>query len=574
MKKFNALFAFVFILSMVLGACAPAAPATVVEAPVAEAPAATVAPTQAPEPTAVPAPDFAALLAPVMADLAGHGYGQVASAKLNEELAEGPIFLLDIREKEEIEKDGFIEGAVNIPVRDVLKNLDKLPAQDQKIVVYCASGHRGGILLPTLKLLGYTNVRNLQAGLGAWKKAELPTVTEGMAEAKAGTAPTVDAALLAALDGYISNLPQGFSNAKPDQLNEMLGASPAPFVLDVRKEEEIKKNGYVEGSLNVPFEVLWENLDKLPADKTAPLVVMCQSGVRSALVLSALNLSGYSQVTNLAGGFNAWKTAQMPFAGGADWNAVWTDFLANLPEDYLNVKAENLNAELAEKAPFLLDVREKKEIEENGYLQGAVNVPMREVFANLDKLPAQDQPIVVYCAGGYRSPMVVAGLKALGYANVRNLAGGFGGWAKAELPVVKDPMPEAAAGTAPQVNTALLESLNAVFAAIPDGYNAVKPADLNVELGDKAPFLLDLRTEKEFTADGIIEGAVNVPVQNLMAALDKLPADKAAPIVLICKSGHRGSLAMPMLLTLGYTNVRNLSGGMTAWAAAELPVAK
>jgi rhodanese-related sulfurtransferase len=192
MKKFNVLFALVLILSMVLSACAPAAPAPVAEAPVAEAPAATEAPTAAPEPTAVPAPDFNVLLAPVMEDLAKNGYGQVASAKLNEELAEGPVFLLDIREKEEIEKDGFIEGAVNIPVRDVLKNLDKLPALDQKIVVYCASGHRGGILLPTLKLLGYTNVRNLQGGLGAWKKAELPTATGAMAEAKAGTAPAVD----------------------------------------------------------------------------------------------------------------------------------------------------------------------------------------------------------------------------------------------------------------------------------------------------------------------------------------------------------------------------------------------
>ncbi len=79
-----------------------------------------------------------------------------------------------MREAAEIEKDGFIAGAVNIPVREVLKNLDKLPALDQPIVIYCGSGHRGGMVMAALQLLGYTDVKNLGGGLGAWKKAELP----------------------------------------------------------------------------------------------------------------------------------------------------------------------------------------------------------------------------------------------------------------------------------------------------------------------------------------------------------------------------------------------------------------
>ena len=48
-------------------------------------------------------------------------------------------------------KDGYIAGAVNIPVRDVLNNLDKLPAKDQPIVIYCASGHRGGMIMAPCK---------------------------------------------------------------------------------------------------------------------------------------------------------------------------------------------------------------------------------------------------------------------------------------------------------------------------------------------------------------------------------------------------------------------------------------
>ena len=51
----------------------------------------------------------------------------VSAAKLNEELADKAPFLLDVRDAAEIEKDGFIAGAVHVTIKDLLKNLDKLP---------------------------------------------------------------------------------------------------------------------------------------------------------------------------------------------------------------------------------------------------------------------------------------------------------------------------------------------------------------------------------------------------------------------------------------------------------------
>ena len=102
-------------------------------------------------------------------------------------------YVLDVREASEIEKDGYIMGSVNIPTRDVLKNLDKLPALDQAIVVTCASGHRGAMVMAALHFLGYQDVRNLAGGTGAWKKASLALVTGSQPEgAAAGTAPKVD----------------------------------------------------------------------------------------------------------------------------------------------------------------------------------------------------------------------------------------------------------------------------------------------------------------------------------------------------------------------------------------------
>jgi len=120
-----------------------------------------------------------------------------------------------------------------------------------------------------------------------------------------------------------------------------------------------------------------------------------------------------------------------------------------------------------------------------------------------------------------------------------------------------------------------LTGLDAYLSALPEGFFTVKPADLNTELGsDKKPVIVDVRTPAEVTADGYIEGSLLIPVNELAARIAELPADKATPIVVTCKSGHRGSMALVYLQSLGYTNVRNLGGGMSAWIAAELPVVK
>lgn len=54
--------------------------------------------------------------------------------------------------------------------------------------------------------------------------------------------------------------------------------------------------------------------------------------------------------------------------------------------------------------------------------------------------------------------------------------------------------------------------------------------------------------------------------------MTRLPAEKDAPIVLVCQFGHRGGIMLLALRMMGYTNVRNLGGGINAWTAAELPL--
>jgi rhodanese-related sulfurtransferase len=586
-RKIYMLFALLLALSMLLGACAPAAPAVEKPAEVvvaSEAPAKTEAPvitkapvaTEAPEPTEAP-PDFEALFTAFIASIADKNFAVVAAPKLNEEMADKAPFLLDVREPGEIEKDGFIKGAVNIPVRELLKNLDKLPGLDDPIVVYCASGHRGGISMAALKLLGYTNVRNLGGGLGAWKKANLAVETGKPEAATAISKPIVEnQPLYTALDEFLSGMPDSFYSIKADKLNEQLAGSPAPTLVDVRAQSELDKDGYIEGSIHIPFDKFMTSLDKLPADKAAPIVIYCASGHRGGMAMMALRELGYTNVSNLGGGLGAWKTAKLPVVGGLDWTTVWTEYLKALPEGFSTIKAADLNTQLADKPPFLLDVREASEIEKDGFIAGAVNIPVRDLLKNLDKLPADKAaPIVIYCASGHRGGMAMAALQNLGYTNVKNLGGGLGAWKKAELPVESGAPAAPTAGTAPEVDAARLKDLDAFLSALPEGFGTVKPADLNTELAsDKKPVLIDVRSPKEVADAGYIEGSVNIPINELLNDVTKLPADKAAPIVIYCASGHRGGIGMMALRMLGYSNVRNLGGGLGAWTTAELPVVK
>jgi rhodanese-related sulfurtransferase len=350
------------------------------------------------------------------------------------------------------------------------------------------------------------------------------------------------------------------------------------MLLDVRTADEYAKTGYIEGAVNIPLDKVFSSLDKLPA-KDKEVVVYCVSGHRGSIVAMGLRLLGWTKVTNLGGGLNAWKSGQFAVAGWVDWNAVWGDFLKNLPKDFYSIAAADLNAALADatKAPFMLDVREASEIEKDGFIKGSVNIPVRNVLKNLDKLPALDKPVVVLCASGHRGAMVMAALRFLGYKDVKNLGGGYNAWKKANLAVVTGAKPDAAkAGTAPKVDKTRLEQLDAFFTALPDGFYSVTPANLNTELADaaKKPVIVDVRTADEIKTDGMIKDTLAIPVVDLWASLDKLPKDKAAAIVVTCKSGHRGALALMALRMNGYTNVRNLGGGISAWIAAQLPVVK
>lgn len=81
--------------------------------------------------------------------------------------------------------------------------------------------------------------------------------------------------------------------------------------------------------------------------------------------------------------------------------------------------------------------------------------------------------------------------------------------------------------------------------------------------------LVDVRTPQEY-ALGAIQGAINIPMDDLRDHLSELSKDKT--IVVYCAVGLRGYLAQRILLGRGFTDVKNLSGGYKLYASATQPV--
>lgn len=97
-------------------------------------------------------------------------------AELYSQLEAGQtIFILDVREHQELKSTGYIKGAVNIPVGQVANRIEELPADlDAPIVAVCESGARSGHAALYLRAYGYNNVKNLEYGMRGWTTAGYP----------------------------------------------------------------------------------------------------------------------------------------------------------------------------------------------------------------------------------------------------------------------------------------------------------------------------------------------------------------------------------------------------------------
>ena len=93
--------------------------------------------------------------------------------------------------------------------------------------------------------------------------------------------------------------------------HELLGADERPLLVDIREQDEWVE-GRIPGAVHVPRGFLESRIEAAAPDHSAPIVLYCAGGHRSAFAAKTLQELGYENVVSLAGGYTDWKRSGFP----------------------------------------------------------------------------------------------------------------------------------------------------------------------------------------------------------------------------------------------------------------------
>src|SRR5256712_5598104 len=97
----------------------------------------------------------------------------------------------------------------------------------------------------------------------------------------------------------------------PQQLKRGLAAGEPVVVIDVRDPDEYR-DGHLEAATNISRGFLEFRVGTAVTDPSTPIVLYCQTGLRSVLAAKALKELGYATVINLQGGYQKWVQSGLP----------------------------------------------------------------------------------------------------------------------------------------------------------------------------------------------------------------------------------------------------------------------
>ena len=207
---------------------------------------------------------------------------------------------------------------------------------------------------------------------------------------------------------------------KPLALDDLLARqAEGAQVLDTRDPVEFAA-AHLKGSVNVGLGGQYATWAGTVLRRDAPIVLVTEPGAEEE---SAMRLGriGFDSVDGyLAGGLRSAEPRP--------------DLIATTERLGPGVAAERL---ASSNPPLVLDVRAAAE-REKGAIAGSLHVPLTRLVDQIDTLP-KDRPILVHCAGGYRSAIAASVLQRQGFSRVSELAGGFSAWEQAALPVARAP---------------------------------------------------------------------------------------------------------------------------------------
>ena len=186
-------------------------------------------------------------------------------------------------------------------------------------------------------------------------------------------------------------------------------------ILDTRDPEEFAA-AHLAGSINIGLSGQYATWAGTVLDPAHPIVIIAAPG-REFESATRLGRIGFDRVVGyLENGMQSLDSRP--------------DLIASTEHLSAQAAAERL---ASAHPPLAIDVRTPREREQK-HIDGSLSVPLNRLADHLSSLP-KDRPLLVYCAGGYRSSVAASLLQRSGFHSVAEIAGGFAAWEAANLPV-------------------------------------------------------------------------------------------------------------------------------------------
>lgn len=185
----------------------------------------------------------------------------------------------------------------------------------------------------------------------------------------------------------------------------------ATRAIDARSPDDFAV-AHLRGSVNVGFEGRFAETGGIVADIGDRVALIANPGDEQAAALRLSRIGSDAVI----GYFTVDATGGFP--------AELSDLVQAAPR----TDAAELDRLVAADAVTLIDIRNPAE-REFGVIPEAISIPLAQLRSRLGELPVE-RPIVVHCAGGWRSSVAASMLRAAGFERVSDLRGGFNEWAQ------------------------------------------------------------------------------------------------------------------------------------------------
>jgi len=189
-------------------------------------------------------------------------------------------------------------------------------------------------------------------------------------------------------------------------------------VLDTRDPAEFAA-AHLAGSINIGLGGQYATWAGTLLSREHPIVIVADPGHEGEAALR-LGRIGFDQVAGyLEDGLHSVRSRP--------------ELMMSTERLSAHVAAERLASGSPGQQPVMVDVRAPAERQQR-HIAGSVSIPLNHLGERLSELP-RDRPILVYCAGGYRSSIAASLLQSHGFQRVSELAGGIAAWDAGHLPL-------------------------------------------------------------------------------------------------------------------------------------------